>query len=65
MILVQYFVQQNIQLREKEIKGIKKLVKYNLKFELLYFDYLSIYQSIKLLIIFLINQYSYLFSKIK
>ena len=36
-------------------KGIKKTVKYNLKFELLYFDYLSIYPSIKLLISFLIN----------
>ena len=46
-------------------KGIKKTVKYNLRFELLYFDYLSIYPSIKLLISFLINQYNYLFSKIK
>ena len=37
----------------------------DLIFELLYFDYLSIYPSIKLLISFLINQYNYLFSKIK
>ena len=46
-------------------KGIKKTVKYNLRFELLYFNYLSIYPSIKLLINFLISQYNYLFSKIK
>ena len=46
-------------------KWIKKTVKSSLRFELLYFDYLSIYPSIKLLISFLINQYNYLFSKIK
>jgi len=51
--------------REARKKEIKKIVKYNLRFELLYFDYLSIYPSIKLLISFLINQYNYLFSKIK
>ena len=39
-------------------KGIKKTVKYNLRFELLYFNYLSIYPSIKILISFLINQYN-------
>ena len=52
-------------MKEVKEKGIKKTVKYNLRFELLYFDYLSIYSSIKLLISFLINQYNYLFSKIK
>ena len=46
-------------------KRLKKIVKYSLKFEFLYFDYLSIYPSIKLLISFLINQYNYLFFKIK
>jgi len=45
-------------------KGLK-IVKYSIRFEILYFNYLSIYPSIKLLISFLINQYNYLFSKIK
>ena len=52
-------------MKEVKEKGIKKTVKYNLRFELLYFDYLSIYPSIKLLISFLINKYNYLFSQIK
>ena len=44
--------------RKVRKKRIKKIVKYNLRFELLYFDYLSIYPSIKILISFLINQYN-------
>ena len=58
-------VNNELYRRETRKNWIKKTVKYGLRFELLYFDYLSIYQSIKLLIIFLINQYNYLFSKIK
>ena len=58
-------VNNELYRREAKEKGIKKIVKYNLKFEFLYFDYLSIYPSIKLLINFLINQYNYLFFKIK
>ena len=58
-------VNNELYMREAMKKGIKKLVKHSLRLELLYFDYLSIYPSIKLLISFLINQYNCLFSKIK
>ena len=58
-------VNNELHRREARKKQIKKIVKYTLRFELLYFDYLSIYPSIKLLINFIINQYNYLFSKIK
>ena len=58
-------INNELYMREVRKKGIKKMVKYSLRFELLYFDYLSIYPSIKLLISFLINQYNYLYSKIK
>ena len=44
-------------------KWIKKIVKSSLRFELLYFDYLSIYPSIKSLINFLINQITTYFPK--
>jgi len=40
------------------MKNGLKSIKYSLKFKFLYFDYLSIYPSIKLLINFLINQYN-------
>ena len=45
-------VNNELYINEVREKWIKKTVKYNLRFELLYFDYLSIYPSIKLLISF-------------